>query len=623
MSFVYVDMEEEAYGLMHVILHNTGIMAADIESTGLDCFSDEILLFQLNIADKIYVIDVRAIGYEMLTRLVSCINSNGRTVILHNAKFDMKFLYNKTGIMLENVYDTMICESVLNAGIGKVLYSLSELAEKYTDTFMEKDSRKDFIDFPRDKSFTESMLIYAALDVKVLPEIYEKQMDLVLKAYEVDVINLEMKLIPVVAEMEYVGIRLDKDRWLEIEKQAKEKLESLTVELRDMILRKILGKVFKNGLELAKACAIPVKTKKLIKLLEELTDIGAMSSWLKEHMNIGSPLQMKTILHLLGVNVKDTNEKTLEDYKGNEIIDKLLEIREVSKQVSTYGVKFLEVINPVTGKVHTDYFQTGAATGRFSSSRPNMQNIPRDGGYRECFVPEQDHLFISIDYSQQEYRLAGAISKDPVIIQAYKDGSDMHTSTAKIVEGKDVVTKEERLRGKTVNFAILYGSTEYGLKRNLRISIEQSEQIINAFWKGYRSLSLFMELAGKKIMELGFSSTPLGRRRYNLPKPLYLDSRGFVKWMERVLREGRNHIIQGGGADILKLAMVRIRRENPYGNGLRILLQVHDELLVEVKKDIANDAMYFVKRVMEEEEQAFLGEIPAKTEELIKERWSK
>ena len=623
MSFIYVNKLEELVGLYKAIMSNKTVMAADIESTGLNCFSDKVLLFQLNIGGQIYVIDVRELGYDLLKEIIYNLNMNGRTIILHNAKFDMKFLYSRTGIMLENVYDTMICESLLHAGVGKVLYSLAELSEKYTDTFMEKEITSQFIDFPDDKPFTERMLIYAATDVMVLPEIYEKQIDQILKTHEIDVMNLEMKLIPVVAEMEYNGIGLDTEKWLEIEKTAKVKLQGLMEELRDMILKKILKKIFVNGSELAKACAIPVKTKKLAKLLEEITDIGAMSTWLRDNMNVASPLQMKTILNLIGVKVKDTNEKTLKDFEGNDVIDKLLEIREVAKQVSTYGSKFLDVINPATGKIHTEYFQTGTATGRFSSARPNMQNIPTHGGYRECFIPEEGYVFISIDYSQQEYRLAGAVSGDPVIIEAYKNGSDMHTVTAKIVEKKDTITKDERSRGKTVNFAILYGSTEYGLKRNLRISLDQSIEIINNFWSGYSRLSAFMKCAGERILELGFSSTPLGRRRYNIEKPLYMDSKGYMKWQERILREGKNHIIQGGGADIIKLAMVQIRNKNPYGKDFRILLQVHDELLLEVRRDLAESAMAFVKKEMEDAEQPFLGTIPAKTEEKIKDRWSK
>jgi DNA polymerase-1 len=254
-----------------------------------------------------------------------------------------------------------------------------------------------------------------------------------------------------------------------------------------------------------------------------------------------------------------------------------------------------------------------------------MQNMPVHGGYRECFRPDPGFVFVGIDYSQQEYRLAGAVSGDKRIINAYKKGSDMHTATAQVLYKKDKVTKDERNRGKTVNFAILYGSTEFGLKKNLNISENEAKQIIDEFWKGYKYLSSFMEYAGEKIMELGFSSTPLGRRRYNLPRPVFMNSYELDRWKARVLREGKNHIIQGGGADILKLAMLRISRENPYGDKLRFCLQIHDELLFQIHESIKEEGALFAKNIMEEEEQKFLGEIPAGVDgwKEFRDRWSK
>jgi DNA polymerase-1 len=302
-----------------------------------------------------------------------------------------------------------------------------------------------------------------------------------------------------------------------------------------------------------------------------------------------------------------------------------LNIREVNKQIDSYGTNVVELIHPVTGKIHTEYQTVGTQTGRFSSKNPNMQNVPTHGGYRECFLPEEDFVFIGVDYSQQEYRLAGAVSHDRRIIEAYKNGSDMHTATAQVLYGRDEITKDERSRGKTVNFAILYGSTEFGLKNNLNISVDEAKIIIKNFWEGYPQLDKFMQLAGKRILELGFSSTPMGRRRYNLPKPTFMNSYELDRWQSRVLREGKNHIIQGGGADILKLAMVQIDKRNPFGRYLKICLQIHDELVVQAHKSVMKEAGLFVRDIMEEIEQKFLGDIPAKADgwDEFKEHWSK
>jgi DNA polymerase I len=624
MSYQVVETALEMQNLASNILSYKDIaIGADLETTGLDWMLNKILLFQLYVGEEIYIVDVRKLGYDHLTDLVRYIESSGNTLIFHNAKFDVKFIFYATKILLTHLYDTMIAEAVLVAGKGKMYCSLAELAEKYTDYFMDKSKRSEFIDFPDDKPFTETMFQYAALDVKVLSEIRAGQLEVVEKTFQTAVVDLENKLLPVVAKMEIDGIRLNAEQWLDVERKAVEKRDELTTNLKNMIVEFATSLPVENGLKLAETLKVPVTGKARRAALESVTDISLIKSWLFEHFNVKSSYQMKAVLHLMKIPVKDTNEKTLTDYADREIIKLLLSIREVNKQIDSYGRNVIELIHPVTGKIHTEYNTVGARTGRFSSEKPNMQNVPKSGGYRECFYPDEGYLFAAVDYSQQEYRLSGAVSRDPVIIQAYKNGSDMHTATAQLLYGKNEVTKEERAIGKTVNFAILYGSTEWGLKHNLDISLEEAKKIIHDFWDGYKNLSRFMKIAGDKILELGYSCTPIGRRRYNLAKPLYLNSKEFVKWQERVLREGRNFIIQGGGADMLKIAMVEIFARNPFGDNLKLCLQIHDELIAQVHESIKDEGLQFIKSVMEEVESRFLGEIPSKTDGELKERWSK
>lgn len=618
---IFLETEEEVKSLVNTILDNPDTLYADIESTGLDWLTDEILLFQVKHRGEIYIIDVRGLGYELLKCFLE--QTSPQKFVFHNAKFDLKFIAHRTGVLLPNVYDTMVIEAILNAGIGKPLYSLDELAEKYAGIFMNKAARTDFIDYPKDKPFTETMLNYAALDVHVLEPIYTEQMKEIVRTYQDKIESLDNRLLPVVAKMEMDGIRLDTEAWLEVEKKAIAIREELNDKLKTMIIDFLLTLKVKNGFELARKVVIPVNTKKLTKYLEEITNVQDMRGWLYEKFNTRSSHQMKAVLHLMQIKCKDTNEKTLEDFKGNPIVDLLLDIREVTKQIDSYGSNVLQHIHPITNKIHTEYFTVGTKTGRFSSSNPNMQNVPRKGGYRECFMPDEDYLFAIVDYSQQEYRLAGAVSKEPVIINAYQSGSDMHTATAQSQTGKEQVTPEERDRGKTINFAVLYGSTEFGLKNNLQIKLDEAEEILKKFWEGYPRLSKFMEVAGNRILELGFSCTPMGRRRYNVAKPTYFNSKQLDKWQARVLREGRNHIIQGGGADMLKLAMIEIFYRNPFGDKLRLCLQVHDELVTQVHKSIAEEGLKFIIGVMEEVEQQFLGDIPAKADGKLRERWSK
>lgn len=625
MTYVLIDTSEDLISFIEELKFSSSILYCDIESTGLDWFSDKILLFQVMVNEGIYIIDCRKLEFSLCTfvDLVHAIKENNNICVFHNAKFDTKFIYDKTGILLDNVYDTMTAESVLNAGIGKKFYSLAELAEKYCGVFMNKEDRLAFINFPEHLPFTETMLSYSALDVKVLQEIRDAQLERVKEQDLENVIQLEMNLLPIAAKMEYDGISMDINLWLEVENDAINRRDQMYEGFKYRLVDFILSKKFKNGFELAEKMCIPVTTKRLTKYLEEITDVGTLSGWIYENFNVRSSKQMLNILHMMKIKVKNTNAKTLEDHRHHDIVSELLNIREVNKQIDQYGSNFLANINKTTGKIHTEYFTVGTRTGRFSSNKPNLQNIPRNGRYRECFIPEPDYLFAAVDYSQQEYRLAGAVSREPVIIKAYQEGSDMHTATAQIVEKKKDISKEERTRGKTLNFAILYGSTEWGLKKNLRIKIEDAKKILDDFWKGYPKLKMFMDLAGDKILELGYSRTPFGRKRYNEPKPTRGNSDEFVKWREAVKREGVNFVIQGGGADIIKLALVEIYKQNPYGDKLKLCLQIHDEIVTQVHNSIADEALDFIKRIMVEVEQPFLGSIPAEVDGGLSERWKK
>lgn len=622
-----IETIQDAEQAIEFIRSTDSILGVDTETTGLDCFTDKLVLIQVALSDKVYLFHARVLPSRIIKELVKVLSE--KNCILHNAKFDLKFLFHNSGEWLKHIYCTMTAESVAHAGLSDIVYNLKGLAKKYCNVEMEKESRDAFIDLRDGQPLTEQMLIYSTMDVTVLSTIFNKQFSLLEERKSYKIFMMEMELLPIVAEMEYIGIRLDPVEWSKLEAISRAKLIRLTHEFKKYAIERVIEKLSVNkvtGLQVAKKLVIPVRTKRLTAFLEQLVDIENLKGWLYENFNVGSPYQTKAVINLLGVDVPNTNAKTIERFaEKHEIVQKLLDVREVEKQVDTYGLSFLENINPVTGRVHTDYFTVGTATGRFSSSNPNLQNVPRKGGFRECFVPEKDFVFISCDYSQQEYRLAGAVGRDPIIISAYKVGKDMHTATAANFynKGLDEVTKDERDWGKTRNFEIIYGTTEWGLHKSLKCSMEEAEDVLKRYWEGYPALHAFKDKAESKILELGYSVTPMGRRRYNLEKPMFMDSKEFMRWQARIKREGFNHIIQGGGADIIKLAIINIHKKNPFGSLFRPLLQIHDELVFEVHKSIAEDAKAFIIKEMELAEQPFLGEIPAVAEGKIKDRWSK
>ena len=432
-----------------------------------------------------------------------------------------------------------------------------------------------------------------------------------------------MKLVPVVATMELNGITLNKEAWNKLTEQATVTTETLKRELKETLLAFVSYSC--NGLQLAEKLHIPVSRKRDQQALELITDSGVLKTWVNENFNLNSHLQLKTLLELAGIKVTDTNEKTLKKFGRNKVIDLLLEYREAVKKLTTYGNNIVDLINPITNKIHTHYLNIGTATGRFASNNPNMQNIPSQSEYREAFEAMDGFSLVAMDYSQQEIRLVGAISNEKKIIDAYKQNIDLHKETASLIFNKppEEVTKDERYFGKTLLFAILYGTTEYGLKYNLQISLEKAQEMIKAFYNGYPSLSKFKSLAEEKILELGYSVTPLGRRRYWNSRPLFSDTYETQRYFDKMKREGFNFLIQGSGADITKIAMCNMFYNNPFGDKFRILLQVHDEIVAEIHDSILKEAVEFMKEQMLNAEQPFLGQVPAAIDFKVAKKWSK
>lgn len=599
----------------------------DTETNGLDPFTSIVLLIQIKIGGDIYILNRGSLGIRFAQNILSLIKEKNIKCVGHNIKFDTKMLRADTGIELTNLYDTMIAEAILNAGIGDKYYSLGTVVNKYCNVVLEKDTRTEFISLNHQSCFTEQQIMYSALDVLYLFDIRERQTEAIHKEGLQTILELEMDVLPCVADMEFAGIPLDPEHWNGLIELSKKSMTEKSVVLKNLILDTIDLSKYENALQIIDELAIRegAKTKRDRSALEKISDPLVIRDWLITNFNMGSSPQLVKALNLCGIKTKSTNEKIINKLPKHPIIDAIIDFREVKKQFESYGYNVLELINPVTKRIHTDYFQLGTVTGRFSSSNPNLQNLPRKGGYREGFISSPGKTLLSMDYSQQEFRLAGATSNEPKIIEAYKQGHDMHTATAAIHFNKRLedVTSEERNIGKTMNFAILYGTTAWGLKKNFNISTEDAEQMLKKFYDGYPVLSSFMNKSQEKILELGYSITPMGRKRYFSSPPLFCTPQEIERIEAQTKREGYNFIIQGGGADVTKLAMVKIYRENPFGKKFQLLLQVHDEVVAEVDDDIIEQAVEFMSYCMKEVFQPFLGEIPAKVDYKLGKRWSK
>lgn len=622
--YKYIKDDSNFYDLAFALSDTRATDAyCDLETTGLDPRLSKILLFQIMVNDEIYIFDFLHLNNDHLKYLVNLLKTTNVRTTFHNTKFDLKFLAHNTGEWLNNNYDTMNAEVLLNAGLGKSTYSLKDLAMKYAGIELNKDARATFFE-GEVQAITDQMLQYSAMDVKVLKDIHCAQMELLQQAKEMKVLNLEMQLLPAIAKMEYDGVLIDSTSWLELDAKERARLDRVTEVLLDSFIKEVNVAKFPDALELAKVLSIPVKTKKAQNLARTITTPDTIAEWMRQNFNLASPLQLKSALNYIGVDVASTDKKVLKKLEQSEVVKALLEKSECAKRISTYGATVLDNVNPISGRIHTEFLDMGTATGRLSSGNPiNLQNIPNAPGYRESFIARPDYVWLSHDYSQQEFRLTGAVTGEPKIIEAYQQGADMHTATASIIYNKPLkdIEKKERFVGKTANFAILYGGTEYTLGKNLGLSQEKALEILEDFKRGFPVFTAFKEAAENMIIKLGFSTTKLGRRRYMTPKPLYQTANEYVRWVNRQKREGFNHIIQGGAADITKIAMVNIYNKNPFGDKFRLLIQVHDELDSEAHKSIWEDAREFVKEEMLAAEQPFLKDIPAAVDSQHGEYW--
>lgn len=615
--YKYVKDESNFYDLaLDLSEGDIKFVYCDLETTGLDARLDKILLFQIMAGESIYIFDFLNLNNEHLKYLVNLLENVAKvTSVWHNPKFDIKFIAHNTGIWMKRLYDTMNAEVLINAGIGKSTYNLEELALKYAGVQLNKKVREQF--FNQEVSLiSEQMLQYSAEDVMVLKPIYECQMETIFSAKEDKILKIEMEVLPVIAKMEYDGVLIDKDAWLTIAEKEEERLERITNELKPAFLSHINLSNYSDVYELAKAISYPMSnlSKKKKTLMRQLTGIDVLGNWFLENFNIGSTYQLQACLKLAGIDTNSTDKKILKKLNSHPILDIMMEKSECAKRVSTYGRNVIEYFHPITGRIHTEFLDMGAASGRLSSGNPmNLQNIPRLNGYRECFISAPDYDWVSCDFSQQEFRLAGAISGERKIIDAYIQGADMHTATASVIYNKSLseIDKQERYIGKTANFTIVYGGTEYALGKNLGLSPEKSEEILKLFHEGYPTFSAFKKSAEESIIKYGFSSTVLGRRRYNEAQPLYLNNYEYLRYINKQKREGFNHIIQGTAADVTKIAMIKVYQNNPFGDKLKMLIQVHDELNFEAHKSISQDAAIYVKEEMIKAEQPFLGQIPA------------
>jgi DNA polymerase-1 len=318
------------------------------------------------------------------------------------------------------------------------------------------------------------------------------------------------------------------------------------------------------------------------------------------------------------------------------VVPLVLEHRTLSKLRSTYVEALPALMEPETGRVHTDFNQAVTATGRLSSSNPNLQNIPIRTEFsrriRKAFLPQEGWLLLSADYSQIELRILTHLSGEEVLVQAYNDGDDVHALTARLLLDKEEVSAEERRLGKTINFGVIYGMGAQRLAREAALPQAQAKEFLSRYKQRYPRVFAFLELQERLALSQGYVETILGRRR-----PFHFDPGGLGRLLGKdplaidldaarrggmegqQLRAAANAPIQGSSADIIKLAMVQLHRSlEERGLPARLLLQVHDELVLEVAPEALAEVRELTRRTME---QAVQLRVPLKVESGVGPNW--
>lgn len=511
-----------------------------------------------------------------LAALHDFLSARARTLVFQNAKFDLHALASD-GLAVPpttRIDDTMVASFVLDPASN---HGLDALAAKHLDGYRPvpfTEVTKDLENFSQVP--LEKATFYAAEDAVVCRRLWNRmapmmEHDTLWSVYD----GIDRPLVPILFSMEQAGILLDPHP-----------LEDLT-------------KTFRKELAILEERA-----------RQSIRDSGVD---VPEDFNVNSPKQVAVILFeklKLPVIKKtktgaSTDVSVLEELaSSHEFPETLLEIRELSKLLSTYVEALPRLVNPRTGRLHTDFSQTVAATGRLASSAPNLQNIPiktrRGFAIRKAFRAPEGRSLIGVDYSQIELRLLAHVSGDPALKQAFADDADIHRRTAALVLGKTeaAVTDDDRRIAKAINYGIVYGQTAFGLSRALRIPRAQAQSFIDGYFKTYGGIRAYMDAAIAEARKTGAVRTLSGRRRW-LPE-IHSKNVPLRQFAERM---AINTPLQGLAADLMKVGMIRVyeqlKAEFPR---TILLLQVHDELIVEAPQDEAEAVRKRMTNVLEDTE---------------------
>ena len=624
----------------------------DTETQGRSPITKKIITLQLGDADNQFVIDVRGIDILQFKELIE-----EHKIIGHNIGFDYKFL-KAAGINLNEVWDTMLAECCLFRGYEEHGYGLDVVSQRYTGVLLDKTERGNFFKL-KEEPLSSAQVEYARLDVAYLHTIMNKQRAIAEKFDLIDYINFEAEAMKPHMDIEYNGMLIDVDAWLENAKKMREELFEIEKRLDEELIaaapqyrslhRITLRYEKKKGKKIPKYSIVPYLGEGLFGDFEanRLTGVNWASS--------DQVMQILKEVYELDPTGLDGKESTgfkilLKLSKENKLCKILLEHRSAAKEVSTYGEKFIEQYLHPDSKVRTSFWQI-RDTGRSSSGSkrnlsPNTQNIPPDT-HRKFFIAPEGYKFVTCDFSQQEPRVLADKCQDPILLEFVNNGDgDSHSLIATIISpfffGEEVkVTKQNnpfvsqyntslRQVGKTINLGLDYGKTAYSIKDDLQCTEQEAQDLVHMIKSRFIGKESYFKKVIAETMKTGYIAIePVLRSKTFVSEKLRIlksnpDTRTFAVTKGQIERMCQNYPIQGTGALMTKQALILIRKRFKEENiDAELVNVVHDEIDFVAHESVAEKAASIAVECMIEAGQIFCNSVPMKVDVCIDKHWSK
>ncbi len=564
------------------------VLGFDTETTALDPYLGELRLVQFSTGKRSVIIDLRFFGGHLssdpaLAPLRRLIEAETPVKVAHNSKFDAKWVRHHLGCELGGIFDSYLASQLIAAGESERRHSLADVVQFFVGT--ELDKSQQVSDWSANE-LSQVQLEYAARDAAILLPLYS-QMTERLKADDLTrVAELEFKTVMPVAQMELTGFLLDRDRWNENITRTRSDRDMIAGELQEMLA----------------------------------AGVSQVSLFGTSEINLDSQAQVHDALTNLDVPVPEsTRASVLEPLAETfPVVAKLLEYRTLQKALTSFGENYLEFIHPKTGRIHPDFRQIGAPTGRFSCSNPNLQQIPHETAYRRCFRAGDSRTLIVADYSQIELRILADFSGDKNFIGAFANGADFHSAAAaQVFKVKpEEVSPDQRSFAKRLNFGVVYGLGAARFAAMTGLSQSEAEGTLRRYFATYPDLDGYLRKSGDSALRTRLARTASGR----LLKIRFDENDRAAAGSAK--RFATNMPIQGTSAEILKRALCLIHDELRGTSG-RLVNIVHDEIVLECDEADSAAVSEKLKTAMVAAGREFVKAVPIDVDVAVGPEWTK